>query len=124
MKVFLKAYENGIYNRGKMNNELIRIRVRFEHQKLKIDSLKNELVIAKDKCIILSEKCSLAISERNVLVDNMHLNVVINKLHNSINMIESHEHMSHNFRRPWSKVPSIGFKFPKPIATPIKELQN
>lgn len=91
MKVFLKAYENGIYNRGKMNNELIRIRVRFEHQKLKIDSLKNELVIAKDKCIILSVKCALSISERNLLVAyNMCLNVVIVKFDNSIGMIRSH----------------------------------
>lgn len=52
MIVFLKSYESAIDGREKMNNELIRIRMRFEDHELKIDSLENELVIAKDEYII------------------------------------------------------------------------
>lgn len=123
MIVVLKAYEISVDDHEKMNNELIRHRMRFEGRKLKIDSLENEIVIAKDEYIILSDKYALSLSETNVLVfDNMCLNATIDKLHKSIDMIQAHEHMNHNFHYPWSKHLSLGSEFPKPVVTPLKEL--
>ena len=48
----------------------------------------------------------------------------IDALHNSIDILEANQRMTHNFRHPWSKAPSIGSEFPKQIASPLKDLQN
>ena len=54
----------------------------------------------------------------------MHLNAKIDSLYNSIDTIESNGRMTHNFCHHWSKAPGLGSEFLKPIARPLKELQN
>lgn len=39
-------------------------------------------------------------------------------------MFESNGHMTHSYHHPWSKSPSLGSLFPKPIDSPLKELQS
>ena len=64
MIVILKVYESIIDMSEKLDNELTRLRLHFENRKVKIESLERELVIAKDECIILNDKCSISISEK------------------------------------------------------------
>lgn len=72
-------------------------------RKTSIDSLESEVIIAKNESIIFSDKWSLSIGEVSVSVaDNMHLNAAIDKFHTYIGMIESHEHMTQNFRHRWN----------------------
>ena len=102
-----------------------RLRLHFKDKKLKIESLERELVMSQDECIILKDKCEITYSERNALVsDNKRLNAKIYALYNSINILEANKRMAHNFRYPWSKAPSLRSEFLKPIARPLKELQN
>lgn len=125
MIVILKAFKTTIDDSEKINNELIRLRSRYEELKLRIDSLENKLLIPKDGCVILSYKYTLSISEQNFLVvDNIRLIIAIEKLQNSIDLVESHERMTHNFLQPLSKSPGISLAFPKLVATPLKDLQN
>ena len=77
------------------------------------------------ECIILKDKCEITYFERNVLIsDKKYLNAKIDALHNSIDLLEANQRMTHNFCHPWSKAPGLGSESPKPIATPLKELQN
>lgn len=117
MTIVLENSKSVTDDRYKMNNEIIRHRLCFQDCKLKIESLYKKLVIAKEERIILSDKCALYVSERNVLVgDNMRFNVSIDKLHNSINMIESHEYMTHHLHHSSSKRPSLESEFPNQLS--------
>lgn len=89
MTVILKSYKTVIDDKVKINNEFTRLRLHYEDLKLKIDALENELVIGNDECIILYDKFALSISEQNILVaNNIRLNVAIDKLYKSIDIIE------------------------------------
>ncbi|KAL4573036.1 hypothetical protein LXL04_019829 [Taraxacum kok-saghyz] len=107
----LKAYQRALEDRDEIFNELTRLRSRHEDRKLKIDSLERELIIAKDDCIIVNDRCMISLNERNILLaDNVRLNNAIDKLHKSIDIVESNENMTHNFRYPWSKRAGLGFR--------------
>ena len=49
---------------------------------------------------------------------------MIDSLHNSIDVLESNERMTHNFCHPWSKAHGLEIEFPKLVASPLKEIQN
>lgn len=92
---------------------------------LRIESLERELVIDKDECIILNEKCGISITKRNISVsDNKHLNAKIDSLNKSIDVLEANEKMTQNFCYPLLKAPGLGNKLPKPIASALTKLQN
>ena len=75
--------------------------------------------MSQNECIILKDKCEITYSKRNVLIFyNKRLNAKIDVLHNSIDILEANERVTHNFRHPWSKALGLGSKFPKPIARP------
>mgnify|MGYP001545747934 FL=1 len=63
MNTIYKAYESTIEASEKKDCELSRLRLRFEDKKLKIESLEHELVMSKDECIILKDKCEITYSE-------------------------------------------------------------
>lgn len=92
MTIIYKAYDSALEVGEKLDNELTRLRLWFEDRKLKIESLEWELLMAKDKCIILNDKREISISERNILFcDNKRLNAKICSLHNSIDVLEANE---------------------------------
>ena len=62
MIVIHKSYESTIKVSEKLDSELTRLRLSFEDRKLKIESAERELLMAKDECIILNEKCAISIS--------------------------------------------------------------
>ena len=114
MNFIYKAYESVVEASEKKDIKLNRLRLRFEDMKLKIESLEGELVMSKDKCIILKEKCEITYSKRNILIyDNKRLNAKIDALHNSIDMLEANERMTHNICHPWSQAPGIGKRVSK-----------
>ena len=117
----LRAYQRAIEDREEIFNELTRLRSRHEDRKLRIDSLERELMIAKDECIIVNDKCNVSVRERNILLaDNVRLNNAIDKIYSSIDKVESFNNMTHNFRYPWSKTAGLGSRKP----TPDSELSN
>ena len=59
MNTIYKAFESAINVSEKKECELNRLRLRFEDKKLKIESLERELVMSKDECIILKDKCEI-----------------------------------------------------------------
>lgn len=112
MTVVLKSYESAIDNSEKMTTKFTILRLRFEDHKLKIDLVEIELVIYRYEYILLSDTCFLSASERNVLVaDNIRLNTAIDNLHNSIDLIESHERMAITFVTPCPKHPISEYNF-------------
>ena len=92
MDTIYKAYESAIEASEKKDCELNRLRILFEVRKLKIESLEHELVMSKDECIVLKDKCEISYSKRNILIfDNKRLNSKIDALHNSIDIVEANQ---------------------------------
>ena len=56
--------------------------------------------------------------------ENKRINDKIDGFHNSIDLLEANQQMTYNFRHPWSKVVGLRSELPKPIASPLKGLQN
>mgnify|MGYP001599621588 CR=1 FL=1 len=75
--------------------------------------------------LFFTNKYEITLSERNILgTNNKRLDAKIDALHNSIDVLESKQRMTHNSLHPWSKALGIRIEFLKPIACPLKELQN